>query len=50
VLVLERPAPRTTQDFFWMLRRPHTFVRAVIGSLVPPNLGDLLVFVCDRHL
>ncbi|NTW00519.1 MAG: methyltransferase domain-containing protein [Oscillochloris sp.] len=50
VLVLERPAPRTRQDLYWMLRHPHTFVRAVVGSLVPANLGDLLVFVCDRGI
>lgn len=50
VLVLERPLPRTRRDLAWMLRRPHTFVRAFFGALVPPNLGDLLVFVCDRDI
>lgn len=49
VLVLERAAPRTRHDLAWMLRRPHTFVRALIGPLVPANLGDLLVFICDRQ-
>lgn len=48
VLVLERPAPRTRRDLARMLGRPLAFVRAAIGGLVPPNLGDLLVFVCDR--
>ncbi len=46
VLVLERPFPRTARDFWWMARRPHTFVRAVLGGLVPANLGDQLIFVC----
>lgn len=46
VLVLERPFPRTARDFWWMARRPHTFVRAVFGGLVPANLGDQLIFVC----
>lgn len=49
VLVLERAAPRTAADLAWMLRRPHTFVRVLLGGLVPVNLGDLLVFICDRH-
>ncbi|MEI6180326.1 MAG: methyltransferase domain-containing protein [Chloroflexales bacterium] len=48
VLVLERPVPRTRHDLYWMLRRPQMFVRAFLGGLVPPNLGDLLVFVCSR--
>lgn len=48
VLVLERPAPRTLRDVRWMLLHPHTFVRVLIGPLVPLNLGDLLVFVCVR--
>lgn len=46
MLALERPTPRTLSDLWWMARRPHTFVRAVFGKLVPPNLGNLLVFVC----
>lgn len=48
VLALERAAPRTIYDLGWMLRRPHTFVRVALGALVPPNLGDQLVFVCAR--
>lgn len=48
VLVLERTMPRTAHDLRWMLRHPHTFVRALVGPLIPPNLGDLLVFVCSR--
>jgi SAM-dependent methyltransferase len=50
VLVFERAAPRTAQDLYWMLRRPHTFVRAIFGALVPPNLGNMLIFVCDRNI
>nr|WP_169308112.1 class I SAM-dependent methyltransferase [Oscillochloris trichoides] len=48
VLVLERPAPHTLHDFKLVLRRPHTLIRMIIGKFVPPNIGDLLVFVCSR--
>jgi SAM-dependent methyltransferase len=50
VLVLERAAPRTWPDLRWMLLRPHTFIRVALGSLLPTNLGDLLVFVCVRSI
>ncbi|MFV9506373.1 MAG: class I SAM-dependent methyltransferase [Oscillochloridaceae bacterium umkhey_bin13] len=48
VLGLERPRPRTRSDLAWALRRPQTWVRVVLGPLVPTNLGDLLIFVCER--
>lgn len=50
VLSLERAAPRTAYDLAWMLRHPQAFLRVFLGALVPPNLGDQLVFVCDRDI
>lgn len=50
VLSLERAAPRTMRDLRWMLQHPQTFGRVLLGRLLPPNLGDQLVFVCNRDM
>lgn len=48
VFPYEREWPRTRTDFTFMMTHPSKIVRTLIAPLVPVNLGNFLVYVCDK--
>jgi SAM-dependent methyltransferase len=44
----ERAGPRTWKDLFWFLMRPHKLARVLIAPLVPLNLSNFFVYVCEK--
>jgi SAM-dependent methyltransferase len=43
----ERELPRTRADLRWQLRHPTKLLRALVSPLIPVNLTDSFVFLCQ---
>jgi SAM-dependent methyltransferase len=44
----ERAGPRTWQDLCWFALRPHKLARVLLAPLIPRNLTNLLVYLCQK--